>query len=183
MLTEDAEESNSISTSGCGQPISGANFSRECEEQTAEGGSAAYRWRDTIGPLKFAARGGVSGSYDAFVMPKIDEDSDEEDEELSECEWEGWTRDLNRQDKAERSRQAKEANRRQQQAATAAVPFPMPCNHISAAYRRTHLPRLSHILSSCATSPLTSIDDSMAEALCIWYIDLTVNLRNYVIRL
>ena len=90
MLTEDAEEPNSMLTSGCGQPILGANFSREHEEETTDG-SAAHRRRDMIRPLKFSANGDVARSYDAFVIPKMIEESDGEDEELSECEWEGWT--------------------------------------------------------------------------------------------
>ena len=71
MLTGDAEESNSILTSGCGQPISGANFSREHEEQTAEGGPA-YKWRDWT--VEIVASGRVSRTYDAFVIPKLGED-------------------------------------------------------------------------------------------------------------
>jgi hypothetical protein len=88
MLTKDAEEPSSMLKSGCGQPTSGADLSREHEEQSAEG---AYRRRDTIRPLKFSTSGGISRSYDMFVIPTINEESDGEGEELSECEWEGWT--------------------------------------------------------------------------------------------
>jgi hypothetical protein len=46
--------------------------------KTVEGSSAAYRQRrDTIGPLKCSTGGGVVGSYDAFVVPKIDGESDD----------------------------------------------------------------------------------------------------------
>lgn len=90
MLAEDAEEPNSISTPGsigCGQSISGANFSREHKDRTGEGSPAAYRQRrGMIGPLKCDRRRWI---YDTFVMPKIDEESDDEDEELSKCECEG----------------------------------------------------------------------------------------------
>lgn len=77
MLAEDGEEPNSILS---GQPISGVDFPQEHEGHTAEGGSAVYRRRDTIRPLKFSTGGGVAGSYDAFVIPKINEESDGKDE-------------------------------------------------------------------------------------------------------
>jgi hypothetical protein len=77
MLAEDGEEPNSILSD---QPISGADFSREHEGPTAEGGSVVYRQRDTIRPLKFSTSGRVARSYDAFMIPKINEESDGEDE-------------------------------------------------------------------------------------------------------
>ena len=77
MLAEDGEEPNSILS---GQPISGADLSREHKGHTVEGGSAVYRWRDTIRLLKFSTGRGVAGSYDAFVIPKINEESDGEDD-------------------------------------------------------------------------------------------------------
>jgi hypothetical protein len=43
--------------------------------KTVAGSSAAYRQRrDTIGPLKCS---GVVGSYNVFVVPKIDGESDD----------------------------------------------------------------------------------------------------------
>ena len=128
------------------------------QEEVAECSSAGRTRMDTISVATQGAHESSSTSPD--IGEEIDDDDD--DLELSDCEWEGWMRDLDRQGHIERSRSAKEASRDQESASSAVTPSPTTPSNPSSAGSPEVPPRSLRLslvtASSSALDPCTPCD-------------------------
>lgn len=103
-----------------GEPGKGKGKEEGEGEDTEDGGWVRRRRRDTIGTMASVASDGTVGPAESFIsssgvsrrstgIGRGDGVADDDEEVLSDVEWEGWMRDLDRQSKVE-----KEAQRRKE---------------------------------------------------------------------
>ena len=93
----------------------------------------------------------ISGR-DVLPVTEAESDAESDDLELSDCEWQGWTLDLDRQAHVQDMRRADEANRKRQTTSSIIALSPPPSSHSSW--------DASHIHFTSALSPSTTADSS-----------------------
>jgi hypothetical protein len=121
----------------------------------AERGSTGRTRSDTIEPMKRVA---TQDAYDSFTLLEIGEEGDDDEMELSDCNWEGWMRDLDRQGRVERSRTAQEAHRGGAPQTTSSLAMPSPAAPSNRSSAESPASSLSVLKLSSATEPSSAPD-------------------------
>jgi hypothetical protein len=102
--------------------------------------------------MKSATSDGTVGGRDVIPVTEAESDSESDDLELSDCEWQGWTLDLDRQEHVQDMRRAEEASRKRQTTTSIITLSQPPSSHSSW--------DISHIRPTPALSPSTLTDFS-----------------------